>query len=160
MQKHWLHASPWATVLTVNQALCKAQKLEPTTNARTFDAARQLWESAVARSLTLKEVLDVCRECQEKLPFTFNNGNTFTAIARTLIEDWTRKMPPVEAQILQTTVCHFIAGVVGKRELLQVLKHFERSLQPEPAVAEAPRPERVVPRPAVTSMLTEAHPRA
>jgi hypothetical protein len=161
MQKHWLQSAPWETVLTVNQALCKAQKLDPTTNARTFDAARQLWESAAARSLTLKEVLDVCRECQEKLPFTFNNGNTFTAVARTLLEDATKKMPPVEAQILHTTVCHYIAGLVGKRELLQVLKHFESNLQPEPVVAESSRPERVVvPHPTAAPMLTEAHPRA
>jgi hypothetical protein len=163
MQKHWLHAVPWENVITVNKALCQAQKLNPTTNARTFDAVRQLWENAAARSLSLKEVFDVCRECQDKLPFTFNNGNTFAAVGRTLIEEGTKKLPPVEAQIVQTTVCHYIAGLIGRRELLQVLKHFEASWRPEPAATEAPRLEKPVAKPVVRAaaapMLVEA-PRA
>ena len=40
MQKKWLHAVPWESVVTVNKALCQAQKLEPTTKAGNLEAAR------------------------------------------------------------------------------------------------------------------------
>jgi hypothetical protein len=84
------------------------------------------------RPMTLKEVLDVCRECHDLAPFTFNNGNTFAATGRTLVEDWLRTLPPVEAQVIRNTVGHYIVGLIGKRELLQVLRHFEQTWQPTP----------------------------
>ena len=138
MQKKWLLAVPWESVLTVNKALCQAQILEPTTKVRSLEAARQLWESAQPRNSTLKEVLDVCRECHQLSPFMFNNGNTFAAIGRTIVEEWTAGLPPVEAQIVQTTVGHYIAGLIGRRELVQVLKHFHETLKPAPVRQQRP----------------------
>jgi hypothetical protein len=152
MQKKWLQAVSWDSVLTVNKALCHAQKLEPLTRVKSLDAARRLWETAMPRSLSLKEMLDVCRECHELSPFTFNNGNTFAALGRTLLEEWTKSLPPVEAQIVQTTVGHYIAGLIGRRELLQVLKHFEKSWKPAdvrlepPALRATPAPTLGVPQ--------------
>jgi len=131
--KQWLSASPWESVLSVNKALCQAQKVEPTTQAARHDKAQRLWEGAVARKTTLKEVLDLCRECHELAPFTFNNGNTFAAIGRALVEDWLKILPPVEGQIVRTTIGHYIAGLIGRKELLQVLQHFEESWQRETA---------------------------
>ena len=157
MQKQWLHAVPWDSVLAVNKALCQAQKLDPSTKARSLEEARQHWESAIHRSLSLKEVLDVCRECHEIAPFTFNNGNTFAAVGRTIIEEWTKSLPPVEGQIVQTTVSHYIAGLIGRRELLQVLKHFQDSWKPSTLREEAkPAPRPKAPAP----ILTEAQPQA
>ncbi len=160
MQKKWLHAVSWDSVLTVNKALCQAQKLEPTTNDKSLEDARRLWETAIPRDLSLKEVLDVCRECHELSPFTFNNGNTFAAIGRTLIEGWTRSLPPVETQIVQTTVSHYIAGLIGRHELLQVLKHFEKTWRPIPARQDPFRQETPMPQPGVPPVLSAARPQA
>lgn len=123
--KQWLGTVPWETVLTVNQALCQAQNTPHQPKEKACDEARQLWEKAIPQQMSLKEVLDVCRRCHELAPFNFNNGNTFAAIGKTLVEDWLKRLPPVEAQIIRTTVAHYIAGQVGKKELVQVLRHFE-----------------------------------
>lgn len=125
--RQWFNAVPWDSVCTVNQALCKAQKLDPLTNLGGLTSARTLWDGAVARSMSLKEALDFCRECHQLSPFTFNNGNTFAAIGHTLIEDWLKTLPPVEAQIIRTTIGHYIVGLIGRGELLQVLRHFEKT---------------------------------
>ena len=124
-RKQWLTTAPWESVLTVNQALCQAQKTTHQAKEKASEAARQLWEKAVPQTMSLKDVLDVCRRCHELSPFTFNNGNTFAAISKTLIEDWLKELPPVEAQVIRTTVAHYVAGQVGQKELLQVLRHFE-----------------------------------
>jgi hypothetical protein len=131
--KQWLSTSPWESVIAVNKALCQAQKVEPTTRAAAQEKARRLWEGATARKMTLKEVLDLCRECHEITPFTFNNGNTFAAIGRALVEDWLNILPPVEGQIVRTTIGHYIVGLIGRKELLQVLLHFEEAGQRETA---------------------------
>ncbi|MEY2408484.1 MAG: hypothetical protein QOF48_1154 [Verrucomicrobiota bacterium] len=156
MQKKWLHPVPWDNVLTVNKALCQAQKLEPLSRPVDLEKARILWENAMSRSLSLKEVLDVCRECHELAPFTFNNGNTFAAVGRTVIEECIRSLPPVEGQIVQTTVSHYIAGLIGRRELLQVLKHFEGSWKLTPTHS----PEIAQPRKTAAPVLSHAQPQA
>jgi len=127
-EKTWLAAAPWDSVLALNKALCQAQKVEPLNNARGFEPARGLWEKSVPKTLSLQDAIQVCRDCHDLSPFTFNNGNTFAAIGRTLVEDHLKLVPPVEAQIFRTTICHYIAGLIGRKELQQVLKHFERSL--------------------------------
>ena len=125
LQKAWLEAVPWETVLTVNQALCQAQQTVCRPKDKTYESARQLWEKSSARTMSLPEVLEICRRCQDLGPFIFSNGNTFAAIGKTLVEDWVKTLPPVEAQIVRTTVGHYIAGLIGKKELLEVLRHFE-----------------------------------
>jgi len=80
--QQWLGASPWDSVISVNKALCQAQKVEPAIEVRGHEAAQRLWDGATTRKMTLKAVLDICRECHDLAPFTFNNGNTFAAIGR------------------------------------------------------------------------------
>ncbi len=129
LQQQWLGAVPWESVVQVNQALCRDKQLEPGQNSKTCATARQLWEKAIAQNMTLKEVLDVARRCHELSPFTFNNGNTFSAVAKTLLEDLARHLNPMEAQILRTTVGHYVVGLIDKSELLEVLRHFDSKLK-------------------------------
>jgi hypothetical protein len=128
IQKQWLESVPWQSVLSINEALCRAKQSEPKTNPQACLSAEKIWESCAKKQMTLPEALDLCKKCYEQSPFIFNNGNTFAAIARTLVEDWLKTLPPVEAQIIRTTVAHYVAGMVGKRELLKVLDHFESML--------------------------------
>jgi len=137
-QKPWFDAVPWESVLTLNRALCQAQKMESLHNSKGLDRARRLWEKAGSRKMSLEQACEICHECQELAPFTFNNGNTFAAIGRTFVEDHLKWMPPVEAQIIRTTICHYIVGLIGRRELAQVLRHFESSLPPGPRAANEP----------------------
>ncbi len=121
----WLNAVPWESVVTLNRALCHAQKVEPLNNAKGFDAAQRLWMASQPKNISLRAVVEICHEACELKPFTFNNGNTFAAVARTLIDEHFKHIPPVEAQILRTTVCHYIVDQIGAKELQQVLRHFE-----------------------------------
>jgi hypothetical protein len=142
---------PWETVLTVNRALCQAQNTPHQPKQQAYNQARQVWEKAMPQTMSLQQVLDVCRRCHELAPFTFNNGNTFAAIGKTLVEDWLQQLPPVEAQIIRTTVAHYIAGQVGKKELIQVLRHFETSWKTSPEVKSSlPPADRPQPRNATT----------
>jgi hypothetical protein len=140
-KRAWLAAVPWSSVVQINHALCQSQQTEPLTKPAAFDQARALWDAAAPRAQSLPEVLDLCRQCYDLTPFVFNTGNTFAAVARTLIEDDLKSMPPVESQILRTTIGHYIVGLIGKRELFQVLKHFEAVWAgPTPPPAARPRP--------------------
>jgi len=132
-ERNWLSAVPWESVVSLNQALCQAQKLEPLHNAKGVPAAKRLWETSAPKRLTLRAVIQVCHDAHALSPFTFNNGNTFAAIARTLLEDQLKLVTPLEAQIIRTTVCHYIVDLIGAKELQQVLRHFEAKLGQAPA---------------------------
>jgi hypothetical protein len=140
IQKQWLASVSWQTVVSINQALCQAQKTEHKPSAAGYVAAQRAWAEAMPKQMSLPDVLEVCKTCYNLAPFVFNNGNTFAAIAKTLIEDYLKAVPPVEAQIIRTTVAHYVAGLVGKRELLNILAHFEQLLKstaPVPSVVAA-----------------------
>ncbi len=137
-EKKWLSAAPWDSVLALNKALCQAQKMDPLNNAKGYEPARRLWEASAQKTMDLQGALGVCHDCQELSPFTFNNGNTFAAIGRTLVDEQLKLVPPVEAQILRTTMCHYIVGLVGRKELQQVLRHFDALLNSTPLPTRAP----------------------
>jgi hypothetical protein len=127
LQKDWLASLSWEDVEALHQELCQGRQLGTESNSTTLAQARALWESSSQGSQTLFEALEVCRRCLALEPFTFLNANTMTAAARKLLEDGLAQLPPVEAQIIRTTVSHYVAGKIPKRELEQVLKHFEKA---------------------------------
>ena len=137
VERHWLEAVPWESVVDINKALCQAQQIESVTKAQAVATARQCWDEAVKKPMSLADVLQVCRKCHDTGAFLFNNGNTFGSVAKTLIADWLKNLPPLEAEIVRATVSHYVVGLVGKRELLDILKHFEpilkRATSPKPA---------------------------
>lgn len=132
-QKSWLDSFSWEQVQGLNQSLCKKHETNYEAN-QSCEQARRFWESfrsrngASSQQMSLLEVLGVCRKCFEMSPFTFNNGNTFAAIGTTLVEDWLASLPALDGQIVRNTISHFVAGVISKKELLAVLRHFEASL--------------------------------
>ncbi len=140
VEKVWLEEVPWESLVEINKALCRAQQTEFTTNAKGLVIAKQCWEAAVRKSMTLADVLAVCRKCHDASPFMFNNGNTFGSVAKTLIQNWLNNLPPLEGEIVRATVSHYVVGLVGKRELGDVLKHFESALK-KPAAPKAAQPQ-------------------
>ena len=94
-----------------------------------YAATQKLWETSRARELTLRETLDICRQCHKLAPFCFYNGNTFVAIGRTMIQDALKKMSPVKAHGFRSVVGHYIAGTAGADELSKVLDGHKMSFQ-------------------------------
>jgi len=120
-KKQWLLGATWDSIVNVNRTLCQNQKVEPSVNMRNHDAAQRAWEQLRENPTTLLEAIDACHRTFNKSPFTFNNGNTFAAIARSLVDDHLRAAPALEAQILRSTIGHYVAGTIDRKELASVL---------------------------------------
>ena len=134
LTRNWLESAPWEAVVTRNQELCKAKELASALRDGAGGKVRQTWEDSLTRRMALEDALDLCRRSQEAMPFSFNNANTFAAVGRSLIEGYLACLSPAEAQIVRTTVGHYIAGTVGRRELVQVLRHFAIRLSAQPSL--------------------------
>jgi hypothetical protein len=125
-ERNWLAAVPWDTVVAIDRELCEKGEGTPYgVNPAGYNAARQLWDEASARSVSLREALDICSRVHKLAPFTFFNGNTMGVIIPLLLEDVTKALPTVHAQIVRTTACHYLVGMVKLKELEDVFEHFD-----------------------------------
>ena len=128
MKRAWLELFDWELVTATNVALCRPKKAlhKPSTDGH--NRARQLWEENHRREMFLDEAADLCRECHRLAPFCNFNGNTFAAIARSLVD--TLKLKADEAHVIRTLLGHVVAGTAGEIET-EELKAFSRSLKEE-----------------------------
>lgn len=78
--------------------------------------------------MTLHETIETCRKCHRLALFTNYNGNTFAAIARSLID--TLKLPIESAALIRSLAGHIVAGVASEEEN-EAFKRFSGSLKTE-----------------------------
>ncbi len=125
MNKRWLEAWPWDTVVTVNAGLCKQKNALHQPTSEGYELAKSLWNKSRPVDLSLRRTLEICRQCHHLSPFCFYNGNTFAAIGRIIVQDVLRKMSPVKAQAFRSVVGHYIAGTAGEDELDHALAELD-----------------------------------
>lgn len=124
LERRWLDAAPWPTVVTVNAELCQKDNQPHAPNPVGYETAKKLWNDAARRDIKLREVLDLCRQVHKLAPFQFFNGNTVAAVAKLIVSGALQPLPPVQAQIARSTVSHYVVGAIKPRELEDVFGHF------------------------------------
>ena len=107
--KAWLAEVPWDLVIFQNASLCEQKNAlhKPTSDG--YETTKALWESSHQQPMTLMEAVDLCRRCHRMAPFCFYNGNTFAAIARSMVEQLS--LSGSEAAALRSLAGHIVAGV-------------------------------------------------
>jgi hypothetical protein len=128
VQRAWLELFDWEFVTATNAALCQPKKAlhKPTSDGHV--RARQLWERNHRREMFLDEAAELCRECHRLAPFCNFNGNTFAAIARSLVDSL--KLKADQAQVIRTLLGHVVAGTASEVEANE-LRAFSRGLRQE-----------------------------
>jgi hypothetical protein len=81
----WIAPFDWEAVTAMNAALCaKTGSLHrPTSDGH--EPCREKWIASHRDEMTFREALEFLKASHRLAPFCFNNGNTFAAIARTLV---------------------------------------------------------------------------
>ena len=122
-KRPWLADVPWDLVTFQNASFCEAKNAlhKPTSDGH--DQTKQLWESLHQHPMTLFEVIDLCHRMA---PFCFYNGNTFAAIARSLLDDL--GLQPAKAATVRSLAGHIVAGVASEEEIT-AFKAFSDGLE-------------------------------
>ena len=126
--KSWFGEASWQKVVSVNQSQCQAQDVPHQYNSKHLDA-QNLWEANFTRKTSLRQALDLCRQCNDLRPFLYNCSNTFTSLGKSIVEDWAQRLGSVDAHILRTTVAHYIESHIHEKELTVTLKYLESKPQ-------------------------------
>lgn len=111
----WLAQVPWEMVIWQNEQLCKAKLAHHGPTSDGHADCKALWEATHKQVMNLVEVVDLCRRCHRLAPFTNYNGNTFSAIARSLID--TLDLSTGSAAVARSLVGHIVAGVASEEEI-------------------------------------------
>jgi hypothetical protein len=128
VKRAWLELFDWEFVTATNATLCQPRQAlhKPTSDGN--DRTRQLWEKSHKREMFLDEAADLCRQCHRLAPFCNFNGNTFAAIARSLVN--ALKLKADEAHVIRSLLGHVVAGTATNLETNE-LRNFSRSLTAE-----------------------------
>ena len=120
----WLAPFTWEFVTQQNAVLCSAKNAlhKPTSDGH--DATCALWGAQRGQPMTLSEAVDLCRRCHRMAPFCFYNGNTFAAIARTVIARL--GLDAERAFVIRSLAGHIVAGVATDEEV-KAFKAFSES---------------------------------
>ena len=121
--REWLVHVPWAMVVWQNEQLCKAKHAHHGPTSDGHAECRALWEASAPQPMSLDEMVDLCRRCHRLAPFTNFNGNTFSAIARAIMEGLV--FPDGTTAIARSLAGHIVAGVAGDEEIAAFRKLCE-----------------------------------
>lgn len=121
----WLAQVPWEMVVWQNEQLCKSKNAHHGPTSDGHADCKMLWERSRMESMSLDEMVELCRRCHRLAPFTNYNGNTFSAIARALIE--ALEIPRDTAALARSLAGHIVAGVASDEEV-QAFRKFCESL--------------------------------
>ncbi|MFZ4776582.1 MAG: hypothetical protein ACOYM3_14520 [Terrimicrobiaceae bacterium] len=105
--------------------MCERGGSEHGENSESHDRIAAAWrERFQLETYTLGETLDFFRECHHSAPFLAFNGNTFADIGRTLSDYLFAELPPARRRVATSAVAHYIAGVLDRQSMLEVLENI------------------------------------
>jgi len=124
-RKPWLARFSWDFVVAQNAVLCQAKNAlhKPTSDG--YETTKTLREASHQQPMTLMEAVDLCRRCHRMAPFCFYNGNTFAAIARSMVEQL--GLSGSEAAALRSLAGHIVAGVATPEQQEAFRKFCEKN---------------------------------
>lgn len=113
--RKWLEPFDWGFVTATNQMMCENKKAHhgPTSDGHALASGE--WEIKRQEVMSLTEAIDFCRSCHRMAPFTNFNGNTFSAIARTIIAN--AGFDPLDQTLARSLAGHIVAGVAEEGEV-------------------------------------------
>ena len=123
--RQWLRELDWDKLVAINQAQCQLQNTQTTPNPKSYGQVRDTWNGRVTESMSLQEALDLCKQCQDKVPFIFSNTSTFSLVVKELLKEVIQGLPTLEAHIVQNTAAGYVTDKVSKKELADILRYYE-----------------------------------
>ncbi len=124
---YFLQNRDWASVTAVNRGLCARGGAQHGPNQEAYEAVARDWEDWRKSELRFEELLDLLRECHQRAPFLFFNGNTFGEIGRTLATAVFADLAIVRRKEASSAVAHYITGVLDRDLMVTVLRDLGQS---------------------------------
>ena len=118
----------WESVVRLNRGVCARGGAQHGENSGSHQKVAADWrERFQVEGFTLGETLDFLRGCHRAAPFLFFNGNTFADIGRTFSDFLFAELPTSRRRNATSAVAHYIAGVLDRESMVQILEALCRA---------------------------------
>jgi hypothetical protein len=122
----------WQVVISINRRACERGRAQHGINSETGAACAAEWATLQGQELTLGQTIDLLRGFHRKAPFLFFNGNTFATIGRELCFALFSDLVPVRKRELSSAVAHYIAGVLDRESMVEIVETLSQSADLKP----------------------------
>ena len=112
----WLAHVSWEMVVWQNEQLCISKHAHHGPTSDGHENCKAIWESSRMQPMSLDAMVDLCRKCHRLAPFTNYNGNTFSAIARSMIE--MLELPKESASLARSLAGHIVAEWPARKKCM------------------------------------------
>lgn len=117
----------WESVTDINRRACARGSAQHGANSETQAACAAEWEGQRREESSLLAAYDFLRSFHRKAPFLFFNGNTFATIGRELTLVLFSDLLPFRRKEASSAVAHYIAGVLDRDAMVQILEELCRA---------------------------------
>ncbi len=117
----------WQSIVGINERTCRRGGSQHGVNSETGAACAAEWRLLHQNELSLGETFDALRTFHRKAPFLFLNGNTFSFVGRELTLALFSDLPPLRKREVASAIAHYIAGVLGREEMVSLVDDLSRS---------------------------------
>lgn len=111
----WLEPFYWEFVTATNLLMCQNKLAHHGQSSDGHESTKVFWENERSKEMTLFEAIEVCRKCHRTAPFTNFNGNTFSAISRTMVAN--AGFENIDQALARSLAGHIVAGVAEEGEV-------------------------------------------
>ncbi|WP_131989228.1 hypothetical protein [Chthoniobacter flavus] len=122
----------WELVIGFNRTACARGRAQHGLNPEAEGACCADWESRRSCEISLGEALDFLRSFHRRAPFLFFNGNTFADAGRRICEAIFADLPSIRRRAIASAVGHYIAGVLDRGSMVQVIEELWQTAQLQP----------------------------
>src|SRR5437867_169432 len=122
VRAQFLKNRSWELVASLNRGACARGGAQHGQNSESYEAVAADWEIRRQQILSLDETIEFLRQCHRRAPFLFFNGNTFADVGRALVDLIFAELPTSRRRELMSAVAHYIAGVLDKESLIEILE--------------------------------------
>ena len=124
-ERCWLEPFTWDFVTAQNRLLCQNKSAHHGPTSDGHERCKVIWEDCITKAMGLYDAIEVCRKSDRMAPFTNFNGNTFSAIARTMVKKL--ELEPELDFHARSLAGHIVAGVAGEEET-EAFRQLSQSL--------------------------------
>jgi hypothetical protein len=126
--KNW----DWKSVVSINRGACARGQAQHGFNSEVGATGEARWEGIRQNALSLGETFEQLRSFHRLAPFLFFNGNTFSSIGRELSLAVFSELPVGRKRELSSAVAHYIAGVLDRDAMVEVVESLCEIARLEP----------------------------
>jgi hypothetical protein len=118
----FLQRQAWEAVVEINRRSCLRGRAQHGFNRETHDAVSARWQSRHEEESSVEETIEFLRWCHYRMPFLFQNSDTFAEMGRQMMSLLFVGLPTARRKTALAAVADYIAGNLEREFMVEMVE--------------------------------------